>query len=267
MIDAFSNRFRRFLTLLLALGLGLVVSPAWAGGSIRLNSTNIDEVDGRWKLKVTIDYGSKPHLAHVPMQFSFTPVVLYERSITDDSPKTPRMRKVPLEGQEPINVPMDVGFSDASGTIYRITKFSVRLSRAASFEAGEYDLVVRLQSGATLGRRQRIYLTGDNKVIDRRSMDFSAPAPKPKSAKASQSPEDSLPPEPSGPMAAEDVGPDLSDIPDDDGTLELDAPPGTRPKQGGCGCRIAGERSLPAGWPAWASLALFGLLGWRRQRR
>src|SRR5262249_1885311 len=50
--------------------------PALAAGSVTLSTREPVEEDGRWKLKFSIDYGSIPQIPHIPMIFSFTPVVL-----------------------------------------------------------------------------------------------------------------------------------------------------------------------------------------------
>ena len=94
-----TSKWRRLLVGIgLALGMLLVTSVAAARGTVRLRSTSIDESNGTWKLKFTIDYGGRPPSAYIPMIFSFKPTMLYERSLTDQSPKTPVERRVPLRG-------------------------------------------------------------------------------------------------------------------------------------------------------------------------
>ncbi len=252
--------------LLLALGAMLMVVPAAARGSVRVRNAAPKENDGEWKLKFTIDYGSIPHLAHMPMVFSFKPVVLYERSLTDKSGDTPVQRSVRLHNQTPISVSMDVGFADAGGTVYKITKFSVKLRRENEFEAGEYELTVKLASGATLGRKIRIKLLGDNKVVDRRAMVFGGSVGGGKK-KATPAPEPAADSD-TGPVAAEDMGPDLSGIgddDDDDDQAPIETPPEVKAKQGGCGCRLGAPQAHHHGWPALALLAL--VLGGSMRRR
>ena len=81
--------FAGLLTLIL-LGLAL---PSFAGGSVRLAKTSVDEDKrGRWKLKFTINYGKKPHIGHIPMVFSFKQTAIYERYVDDNTGNTPATR-------------------------------------------------------------------------------------------------------------------------------------------------------------------------------
>ena len=50
----------------------LAVPDASAAGSITYSKTSIQETSGSWHLQMTIVYGGKPKLAHVPMRFTFT---------------------------------------------------------------------------------------------------------------------------------------------------------------------------------------------------
>jgi MYXO-CTERM domain-containing protein len=244
------------LVALVALSLS---SSALALGTVQVASSTVDEDDGRWKLKFTIDYGKAPDLPTVPTVFEFKQVVLYELSLTDEHPDKPVERRVPIQNATPINLPMDVSFSDVSGNLHRITKFTMPLTRDADFEAGEYELTVRMSRGGTLGNKMRIILKGKNKVINRKSISFEADAPKPKPKSAPD-----MGSEDTGPKAAEDLGPDLSDIPDDPGDETTGGPKPVDKKQGGCGCRVAGT---PAPAWGWASLALAALPLMRRRRR
>src|ERR1700722_10411294 len=89
--------------------------PALALGTVTLTSREPTEVDGRWKLNMTIDYGSIPPLPHIPVIFSFAATSLYERQLNDKSPDKPVVVRLPLVNQQAINESMDIGFSDASG--------------------------------------------------------------------------------------------------------------------------------------------------------
>ena len=256
-----ARRLRGVLGLLMAASLLLMAAPAFARGSVKLKTSRIKENKKAWKLKFTINYGSKPALAFVPMIFSFKRTVLFERALTDASPKTPIERLVLLHNQTPVNLPMDVSFGDtASGNIFKITKFSMKLTRARDFEAGEYALTVRLASGGTIGRKVCFTLNGKNKPIDRRAMVFhdnSAKSKKKKKAPVDEGAGDS-----NKRKAAEDMGPDLSDIPDDpvDGDGTDEAPPPVDPKQGGCGVGGAGAPT-----PAWLGLLALGFVLARRR--
>jgi MYXO-CTERM domain-containing protein len=262
------ERIPRWSAVLVFLALLLGARPASAAGSVKLASSRIEESDGAWRLKFTIDYGSVPHRPHVPMIFSFKPTMLYERSITDQSPDNPIERKVPLSNQTPINLSMDVGFADpASGKIYKGTNFSMKLTRTRDFEAGEYALSVKIEDGGPIGGTQTVYLLGKNKPIDRRSITFHASAPPPPKKEEGGAGKKSEGDDGPRSKAAEDQGPDLSDIPDTappEGTDEAPGPPAVEPKQGGCGCRLGGP--VPSRL-AWGAVGLFAALLARRRRR
>src|SRR5688572_2792770 len=64
----------------LGLGLGLalwVAGPsAWAlGGKIVWRKTTLNELDGTWKVQVEIHLDKTPDVAHLPVRFSFKPIV------------------------------------------------------------------------------------------------------------------------------------------------------------------------------------------------
>jgi MYXO-CTERM domain-containing protein len=237
---------------------------AVARGSVKVSPSTVDENEGTWKLKIEINYGGKPDLGLVPMVFSFTQTAEYERYVDDNSPDTPVERTVPTPGEPPNNVPADVSFSDpATGEMFATTKFTIKLRRDADFEAGEYDLKVTLASGGQIGSVQKIRLKGKNKVQNRKSLSFDAPSPKPSD---DTNPKTKAPEEPTG--AAEDQGPDLSDIPDSGGGEGEGDDQKVKPKQGGCGCRVA-EPSSSGGAAALLALGLvvLGLALARRRRR
>ncbi|MFP6683911.1 MAG: M2 family metallopeptidase, partial [Polyangiaceae bacterium] len=254
----------RTLSVLFVLAALLLSSVAFARGSARVKNHRPKELSGGvWKLKFEIDYGSTPHLAHVPVVLRFKMTTLYERSLTDAYPKNPVSSRKPLRNQTPINIPTDVGFADMSGTIHRKTRFSIKLRRDRDFEAGEYELQIRLVSGGTLGRSMKIILQGENKPVDRRSISFVA-RPIKKKAKKKPVAEDK--------SGNEDQDLDLSDIEDEDAdtgdsdTDEAPAPPAVAPKQGGCGCQLpGGVMAAPSGGVF--ALMLFGLVGLLRPRR
>lgn len=253
---------RRLVVGLVALVVFSFAAPVLAAGSVKLSSTNVEEDSkGRWKLSFKIDYGKVPHIGHIPMVFTFKQTAIYERYVDDNTGKTPATRTVPVQNAEPNNLPVDVGFSNSKGEMFQTTKFSIRLSRDNDFEAGEYELTVKeSQSGRKIGGTIRIKLQGKNKVINRGSMDFSSPAPKPKPKedKPADTGEDDR-----KTGAAEDMGPDLSDIPDvpaDDGS----SPAKVEPKQGGCGCEVVGVKPTSRG-PAAALLLGLMLIGGRRR--
>ncbi len=257
---------RRALALLAALMVFGWAGSALALGSVRTDKRAYEEKDGIWKVKFTIDYGRKPDLPHVPMTFSFKQVMIYKRVLTDEGGDTPQVRKERVPNATPINVPMDVGFSDASGKMFKVTKFKIKLRRENDFEAGEYELKVKTSSGKPVGRPFRIVLNGKNKVIDYRAIKFNAPKPKPKAADNGPPSEDAGTSSDGG--AVEDMGPDLSDIPDvaDEDLPDVDAPPPVEPKQGGCGCHVVGRQRPSPSTPAGALGLLLGVaLLWRRR--
>ncbi len=100
---------------LVALAVLLGVGPALARGSVRLARSTVEEKDGVWKLKFTINYGSMPHLAHVPMIFSFKPTALFERSLTDASPDRPIETRKALRQQFPDFLVPDEVYGDPDG--------------------------------------------------------------------------------------------------------------------------------------------------------
>jgi uncharacterized protein (TIGR03382 family) len=245
---------------------------ALAARGVRAEKTTLDEdPDARaWKLKLTIDHGSTPDRDVVPMVFSFKQTATYERSLTDESPDKPVQRTVPMTNQVATNSEQEVAFSDpGTGKRFNATKFPITLRRKEDFEAGEYELTVKVVGGQTIGS-VRLQLKGDNKPIDRRSLSFSPSAaggakkkaePEAKAAEAA----------PKG-GAAEDQGPDLSNIPDaskSSGTSrssEPAAPPPVPPKQGGCGCHLVGEVSHTDSY-AVAALGVAAFAAASRRRR
>src|SRR5690554_6383343 len=89
-----------------------VTCDALAAGSISFKRREVQESNGYWRLQMTIDYGRKPHLGHVPMSFRFTPTAIYERYLDDAHGDKPLTCKVVLSAQQPIVQIIDVGFSD-----------------------------------------------------------------------------------------------------------------------------------------------------------
>jgi MYXO-CTERM domain-containing protein len=262
----------RILLPLAALALALLAAPrsAHAVGTLRVEQTKVAEVDGRWKLKMTIDLGKVPDINYIPMIFSFTPTVLYERSLTDESPEKPVIIKKNLTNQPAINESMDVGFSDATGKGFKLTKFNFMVRRDRGIEAGEYMLEVRRSSdGAVIGNKVKLILEGDNPVVDRRAISFVPDSTKkkkddkPKDGGGDKKPEggdapadapaDAPPAEPSPPATG-------------DPTAAPDGPDPVEPKQGGCGCELAGTApSSHAGLALLLALPLAAAL--RRRRR
>jgi MYXO-CTERM domain-containing protein len=252
---------RRFALLAAALLAALfVVTPALAAGTVTLASREPTEVDGKWKLNMTIDYGSIPPIPHIPMIFSFTPTVLYERTLTDKSPDKPVLTRMPLQNQQGINESMDVGFADASGKVFKVTKFDFVIRRDHGFEAGEYDLKIKRQDdGAQMGQTIKLILKGDNPVVDRRAITFAGEKPK-KKADADKPKEEKK--EEAAPAEEKKEEPKPEEASADP---NAPAPPAVPPKQGGCGCKVVGEEGTnPLG--VGVALALAAVVVIRRRR-
>ncbi|MBI4699971.1 MAG: hypothetical protein HY744_02200 [Deltaproteobacteria bacterium] len=245
-----------------ALALLCLAAPAWAIGSIDVKETRVKEMSGgRWRLKVTIDYGSVPHFGHVSMIFNFKPKVLFERYVDDGSPETPKVEKKDVTGQPDINLPMDVDFADATGQVFRKTRFDFPLGRSSDFFAGEYDMTVKIEGGKQVGRTMRIVLEGENDVQDRRSIIFhGSPPPKPK-PKPKEEPGADAGAEPG---SAE--GEAATEEPEAPVGEEPAGPPEVPPRQGGCGCRVGAPAPTWPGLLALAAAAALGAAGARRRR-
>jgi MYXO-CTERM domain-containing protein len=239
----------------------LALQSAWAAGSITYAKTHITESGGGWHLQMTIVYGGKPALAHVPMRFSFTPVAFYESYLDDKHGDKPQKRTIQLVGQTPLNESVDVDFADTRGKIFDRTRFDFTISRSHNFAAGEYNVVVHRADGVQLGTPTKLSLEGDNPVIDRRAISFVDSSKKKDNnpvtaATAAPAATDSTPAA-EAPAAAAESTPDpassagaAEETPDP--TAAAKVPPGSH----GCGCRMAGDTTSPAG----ALLAL-GLVG------
>ena len=217
-------------------------------GTARAEKTTLDEADGRWKLKMVIDYGSMPDINFVPMLFIFTPTMIYERACTDESKGKPILNKLPLQNQPTVNEQLDVGFSNGTGKTFKETHFDFLIRRDRGFEAGEYTLEIKRASDSkTVGSKIRLVLNGENKVVDRRAMTFAGDKPK-KDDPCINAPDAAggdAPP-PVKPVAKEDK-------PKEDVHADGEIPGGTDqpgdgpapvpPKQGGCGCELAPHES------------------------
>lgn len=231
----------RLLALALAFaGVLLVPWAALAAGTVSVSTLQPEEVNGRWKLVMTIKLPAPPPIAHVPMIFSFEHTVEYERQLNDKSPTKPVSVKKPLQNQTPVNEGMDVGFSDASGKTFPTTKFDFVIRRDRGFEAGEYKLTIRRESdGGTIGSPISLRLQGDNQVIDRRAMVFGTG--KETDTKKVDADPRSTGKKKDGDEAEGDKKDDVAAPPaPEPPAVEAPAPPPVAPKQGGCGCRVAG---------------------------
>ncbi len=105
---------RAWIALPSALALLLLTAIAAAGGRVDWKSRTVKESDTHsWNIEVTMYLDKAPDVAHLPVRFSFTPVVYYERSLVDGA-EGPQLRKVPLQNRQPLVESVDVGFLDPS---------------------------------------------------------------------------------------------------------------------------------------------------------
>jgi hypothetical protein len=252
-----------------------LVGTALAAGSITYTRKEIAESNGGWHIQMTIVYGGKPNTAHVPMRFAFTPTAIQENYLDDAHGERPQKRTIPLVGQMPLNESVDVDFSDPRGKLFDRTRFDFTVTRAHNFSAGEYSVTVHRADGAQVGTSQTLRFTGDNPVIDRRSISFvgtsskkdkdkpaaandtAAPAADSKAAPAAEGDK---------PAGAADPAAAPSDKPaaepgNDPASLEK-VPPSSK----GCGCRTVGGAVGPGSLGSFA-LVLAGLAFCRLRRR
>ena len=261
--------FFRTLSRRLAMSLAAVVAAlavlltlpgvASALGSITLASSSVEEKNGRWKLKMKMNVGTAPDLAHVPMLFVFTPTVLYEMSLEDKTGEKPVLTKKQLVNQQPIVESMDVDF-EGGGKIYPGTNFDFELRRDRGYEAGEYSLTVKRESdGAAIGGKMNITLNGQNEIIDRRSMVFAGEKKKEKKPAAAPEEKKEAPKAeaPSEPEAAPSAPSEPTSAPE---------PPPVPPKQGGCGCEAAGRHD-DGGLCEGIAFVLAAVVGARRRKQ
>lgn len=155
----------------LAASTAAYVHDADAGaGSFHLSRSSVMEQSKAWRLMMSIALPSAPAIAHPTFRFSFTPTLVYERSLVDGDRVV--VNKTPLRNQTALIEMMEVDFADATGKIWKNTKFDFSLTRERGYQAGEYKLSVS-GPGGSVGQSVDVVLDGENPVVDRRSMDFS----------------------------------------------------------------------------------------------
>jgi hypothetical protein len=214
-----------------------VASAAWAAGRVVWKSTSIKENHDveAWRLDMEIYLSAKPDVAHVPMKFEFIPVAYYERSMQDGSDKV-QERTVPLTGQQALIESVDVGFMDTgSGETQSRTRFSFRVTRAHGYEAGEYKVTIRdTRNGQQVGTTQVLKLTGENTVIDRRSMVFQPSEKKKKDPAADAAKTDAAAAPAASSAEPETPAPESSEAAPSDGDTTNEPPPVEGRPGGGC---------------------------------
>ena len=236
-----------------------------AGGVVKLRNSDAQEAaGGTWRLFMTLSLPKPPAMAHVPMKFVFTETVRFERTLLDGSDE-PQVRRVPVTGNpSPIVELVDVGFGDARGKVFKDSRYDLLINRERGFEAGEWKLQVKDSDGHEVGAPLNLVLKGDNEVVDRRSMTFTAKessskkksreeraaaaaqiaaAAEEQEIKADGPPPPFVDPAAHGKIAEEDV----------------------KVKKNGCGCAVVG--SSPAESSSLALCAAFAFVPFLRRRR
>jgi len=245
-------------------------SAALAFGTVRFKQTRIEEQDEKWKLDMEVDYGSTPHMGHIPFDFVFELKTYYEYSIQDGD-KEPQIRPKPQREQPPRRLSVDIDFSDASGKVWQKTKFSISIRRKDDFEAGEYRLVIRRTSdGAQLGQPVTLIFNGKNQLVDRRTMIMpeSGHRRKATDASADAGSDDGAAPASTEPGDKADKQDERSAPTEDKSKVDEEKPAGTvdkRPGGHGCGCQLPGTPA-PLELVALGCMAA-GLVALRTRRR
>jgi len=241
------------------LATALYAVDAAAYGTYRLRSNEVQESGGQWHVYLRIDLPHAPTLAHTPMRFMFTEETQYERALTDNS-KDPVLNRIPIQNSLPKVESLDVDFSDATGKIFKTTNYDFSLTRARGYEGGEYKMQVRTADGQDVGGSVTLILKGDNPVVDRRSITFSAKTKdKDKDAGAQVAQNEAVPT--STEVQATGTAPPF--IPPEGFQKTNEEEIQTKP--GGCGCDIPGTTQ--------SSIALFitslgiGLLALRSRKK
>jgi MYXO-CTERM domain-containing protein len=254
----------------------LLLGTAFAGGSINYSKKEIAESNGGWHIQMTIIYGGKPNTPHVPMRFSFTPTAIYENYLDDAHGDRPQKRTIPLVGQMPLNESVDVDFSDPRGKMYDRTRFDFTVTRSHNFSAGEYSVVVHKADGGQIGTAQTLRFSGDNPVIDRRSISFvGTSSKKDKDKDKAAAGNDNATAAADAKPAAAAEGDKAATPAADTAAAQADKPadPGNDPaalekvppSSKGCGCRTVGQQA--GGSLAAFGFAFAGLSFWRLRRR
>lgn len=248
----------------------LLLCSTWAGSAsadrARWLASTAQEKDGAWSLSVEIRLNRAPVVAYVPVRFTFEAKTYFESALVDGR-DTPIVRKIPVASMRSapfdrsIVQDMEVSFGDpATGKVHKRSRLNLSLARDSGFVAGEYEVdIVDSRNGRSFSSPVVLRLRGQNEVLDRRSMDFSAPKSEPKkeeevpkaAAEAALTPEDD---------AFWQGGQAASAEP----RAALPPPAHLAERPGGCGCRVA-ARAVPLGVAGWVGGV--GLAAWAARRR
>jgi MYXO-CTERM domain-containing protein len=258
---------RTLFSLLVLATAMLIALPAHAAGKVTVSQTEVSEVSGAWRVRMTIELPKAPSMPHLPMKFLFTPTAVFERSLVDGKTE-PVTSTTSLSGQTPNIESLDVDFADASGKVFNRTRFDFGVTRTRGFQAGVYKLQVRTSDGVDIGGATSITLKGDNDVVDRRAISFNTKDPKIKKvdngldggASGKAGTDDSVASANNGGDVTA-VGTAAPFIPQDAYNRTEEEELKTRPK--GCGCDVPSQQP----WSASAALVLAGLGALMLRRR
>lgn len=269
------SRFARlaFLALFAAV-LSFAVSADAAAGTFSLKTKESNETGGAWRIFVKIELPKAPLTAHQPMRFNFKKTMVYERSLIDGHAE-PVINRQALTGEMPQTESLDVNFGDATGKIFKGTNFDFALTRTRGYEAGEYEVELRTADNVIIGGKQNLILKGENPVVDRRAMAFSAKDSKVKKvegydAGANQASNDSneLPANNNGAGGNGEVTPmgTATGFVPKEGLQETEEEK-IKTKPGGCGCETVGQRSNGAALVTLLPILGVGIAAYRRRKR
>ena len=232
---------QRLAGAIILLGLLLLPTSAFGAGRVEWKTKTIKERDTKsWRIELTIYLPKPPDTAYVPMKFEFQPTAYYERAMLDGDKLVERT--VPLQHQQSFFETVDVGFLDpGTAKIQSRTKFSFKVTRAHDYNAGEYKVTIYdVRNNQKIGAPTRIKLTGENEIIDRRSITFGSGKKKKKDDEEKKEEEEKK--ETSGDTdgdgwddSEESEQMDLQEMDDDE--LEEGE---VKEKPGACGCRVPG---------------------------
>ncbi len=267
-----SRVLKRYVPAAAALVVLLCAATAFAIGRVQWEETSVKPLsDGdSWRLKMSVHLPKAPDFANMPVKFEFLPTVYFERSLVDGDKEL--MREVPLTGRQPLVESVEMGFLDpSSGEIQKRTRFTFKLRRDRGYDAGKYRVTLKDgRTGNTIGTPTNITLEGENEVIDRRTMDFSAKPREKKEEKRKEESSEAASPDPdeASTQSSEDAEPAAgTDDYESYGEEEEDAPGEIQEKPGACGCRAAGGRAGSGGLLSSIGLLLAFAAAGRLKRR
>ena len=155
----------------LAIGLALTTPAALAAGKLEVRNKEVQESSGEWQIKIRIDVPKLPSTIHVPMNVTFSKVMIFERAIMEKG-KPPVLNKLRVDPAQSQSFSLIVDFADTSGKVFKATKYEFGVKRASGFfEAGEYLMKIAGPDGE-VGTAQRVVLNGDNEPVYRGPIDF-----------------------------------------------------------------------------------------------